>query len=186
MLIGDLSALVHTLVVGVVAYASLVVLLRISGKRTLSKWNAFDFIVTVAFGSVLATSFLSRDVSVAQSALAFGSLVGLQFAVTWTSVRFRAMERLVKSSPTLLVYRGKLQHDTLRRERVTEVEVRSALRAHGVANLEDVGALVLETDGSFSLLEELGPDAFALGDIDRSSPDGAHPSDGSTSVDAAV
>lgn len=167
MLIGDLSALVHTLVVGVLAYASLVVLLRISGKRTLSKWNAFDFIVTVAFGSVLATSFLSRDVSVVQSALAFGSLVALQFAVTWTSVRFRPMERLVKSSPTLLVYHGKLQHDTLRRERVSEVEVRSALRSHGVAKLEDVGALVLETDGSFSLLEALGTDAFALGDIDR-------------------
>ena len=176
MIIGDLSALVHTLVVGVVAYASLVVLLRISGKRTLSKWNAFDLIVTVAFGSVLATSFLSRDVSIVQSGLAFASLVALQFAVTWTSVRFRRLERLVKSSPTLLVYRGKLQHDTLRRERVTEVEVRAALRAHGVAELEDVGALVLETDGSFSMVEELSPEAFALGDIARPDPDRGAPS----------
>lgn len=176
MIIGDLSALVHTLVVGVLAYASLLVLLRISGKRTLSKWNAFDLIVTVAFGSVLATSFLSRDVSIVQSALAFASLVALQFAVTWTSVRFPPLERLVKSSPTLLVYRGKLQHATLRRERVTEMEVRAALRANGVAELEDVGALVLETDGSFSMMEELSPEAFALGDIARPDPDRGAPS----------
>ena len=76
------------------------------------------------------------------------------------------LERIVKSTPALLVFRGDLRHESLRRERVTELEVRAALRSHGIADLSDVAALVLETDGSFSLLKEFTPgSAFALGDV---------------------
>ena len=56
------SALLRTLIVGSLAYMALVFLLRVSGKRTLSKWNAFDLVVTVAFGSTLATALLSMGV----------------------------------------------------------------------------------------------------------------------------
>lgn len=69
MLFSGWENLLRTLVVGVLAYVSLVVFLRISGKRTLSKMNAFDLIVTVALGSTLATVLLSKDVALAEGAL---------------------------------------------------------------------------------------------------------------------
>jgi uncharacterized membrane protein YcaP (DUF421 family) len=89
--------LARIIVVGVLAYAALVLLLRVSGKRTLSKMNAFDLIVTVALGSTLATVLLSKDVSLAEGALAFALLIGLQFTVTWLSVRSLAVRRVVKA-----------------------------------------------------------------------------------------
>lgn len=76
------TTLLRTLVVGVLAYVTMVAFLRISGKRTLSKMNAFDLIVTVALGSTLATVLLSKDVALAEGALAFALLIGLQFVVT--------------------------------------------------------------------------------------------------------
>ena len=79
-------ALGRTAVVGVLAYLALVFLLRISGKRTLSKMNAFDLVVTVALGSTLATVLLSKNVALANGVLAFALLIGLQFAITWLSV----------------------------------------------------------------------------------------------------
>ncbi|MEX2570770.1 MAG: YetF domain-containing protein [Gemmatimonadota bacterium] len=172
MFFNGIGALAHTLVVGVIAYAALVVLLRFSGKRTLAKWNAFDLIVTVAFGSTLATALLSRDTSAVQVILAFAVLIALQFVISWTSVRIRGAEQLVKSQPALLVYRGSIQSDALRRERVTEVEVRAALRLHGVADTKMVDALILETDGSFSLIEKLPESgSSALKDV-KGVPDG--------------
>lgn len=60
------TGLLRVLVVGTLAYAALVLLLRVSGKRTLSKMNAFDLVVTVALGSTLATVLLSRDVALAE------------------------------------------------------------------------------------------------------------------------
>ncbi len=60
------SAMGRTVVVGVLAYLALVLLLRVSGKRTLSKMNAFDLVVTVALGSTLATVLLSTSVALAR------------------------------------------------------------------------------------------------------------------------
>ncbi len=147
------SALLRTLVIGVLAYASLIVLLRISGKRSLSKMNAFDFVVTVALGSVLATVLLNKDVSLAQGVLALALLIGLQFIITWLSVRVGWVRRLVTGEPSLILYRGQFLPDGLKRARITRDEVRAAVRAEGLATLDQAEAVVLETDGSFSIVK---------------------------------
>jgi len=148
------ESLLRTLVVGVLAYVTLIVFLRISGKRTLSKMNAFDLVVTVALGSTLATVLLTKDVALADGALAFALLIGLQFVVTWSSVRSEWIRRLVTGEPRLLVYRGEFLSAELRRARVTDEEILAAVRAAGLASLEDVEAAVLETDGSFSIVRK--------------------------------
>ncbi|MBW3635645.1 MAG: DUF421 domain-containing protein [Armatimonadetes bacterium] len=142
----------RTALVAVLAYAALVLILRISGKRTLSKMNAFDLVVTVALGSILATILLSKDVALAEGVTAMIVLIGLQFVVAWLSVRYKAVSRLVKSEPALLLHRGEFCHEALRRERVTENEVRAAVRSQGIASLEAVEAVVLETDGGFNVV----------------------------------
>ncbi len=154
----------RVLVVAPLAYAALVAMLRISGARTLSKLNAFDLIVTVALGSTLATVLLNADVSLAEGVLALAVLIVLQFVVSWSSRRWRRAERLVKSEPVLL-YRSGFLHASMRRTRITEDEVRQAARASGKASLDDVAAVVLETDGTLSVLT--GGVAAEMGAGDR-------------------
>lgn len=144
--------LIRTGAVGALAYLALVLLLRVSGKRTLSKMNAFDFIVTVALGSTLATVLLSESVALAEGVVAFGVLVGAQYVITWLSVRSRTVKQLVKSEPSLLFHQGTFLEGALRRERVTEEEVLAAVRQQGKGSLSEVVAVVLETDGTFSIL----------------------------------
>jgi len=160
------EGLALTLVVGVLAYAGLVVCLRGSGKRTLSKMNAFDLIVTIALGSTLASILLSKDVALAEGILAFSLLIGLQFAVTWSSVRVRWIRRLVTGEPQMLLERGAFLPTALRRARVTEGEVRAAVRAAGLCDLASVEAVVLETDGSFSVVRRGdGTGASSIADV---------------------
>lgn len=156
------TVLLRTVAVGSLAYVALVILLRLSGKRTLSKWNAFDLVVTVAFGSTLASALLSSDTSLAQGVVAFGLLVGLQWIITRLSVRYRVFQRWVKAEPRLLLLHGQLQHEALRAERVTESELRAAVRANGNTALEDIEAVVLETDGNFSVLAQRGSSTSAM------------------------
>lgn len=157
------SGVWRTVVVGVLAYIALVVLLRVSGKRTLSKMNAFDLVVTVALGSTLATILLSQDVALAEGTTAFAILLLLQWIVAWTSARSRAVRGLVKSEPTLLVHKGELLDEALKRKRVAPDEVMQAIRSQGYADLGKVAAVVLETDGSFSVITgETGNAAAAL------------------------
>ena len=152
MFFDSWASLGRTAVVGILAYAALVLLLRVSGKRTLSSMNAFDLVVTVALGSTLASVFLSSSVPLARGVMAFAILVLLQFAITWLSVRSPAVRRLVKAEPTLLLHRGEFLNGAMKQERVTEEEVRASLRAQGVADVESVEAVVLETDSSFSVV----------------------------------
>lgn len=156
------SGPLRVVLVGVLAYVALIAVLRISGKRTLSKMNAFDFVVTVALGSTLATIILSKDVALVEGVLALALLIGLQYAITWLSVRSSTVSNLVKSEPSLLLYNGRLLPDALRRERVTEDEVRAAARASGQPVLDDLLAVVLETDGTFTVVPQTGQRPTAL------------------------
>lgn len=86
------DSILRTLVITILAYVALIILLRISGKRTLSKMNAFDFIVTIALGSTLATVLLNKSVSLADGVLALFLLIGLQFLITFFSVRSKSFK----------------------------------------------------------------------------------------------
>ncbi len=161
------NPLIHTLVVGSLCYLALIVLLRLSGKRTLSKWNAFDFVVTVAFGSILATVLISTDVPLLQGVLALGLLVSWQFLLTWLSVRSHRFQNLIKGHPTLLLWQGELRKEALLKARVTEGEINAAVRSKGGAALGQVAAVVLETDGTFSVIMQVKSNAnnSALADV---------------------
>jgi uncharacterized membrane protein YcaP (DUF421 family) len=158
--------LARVLIVGVLAYAVLVLWLRIAGKRTLSKWNAFDFVVTIALGSTLATALLSKQVVLIEGVVAFALLIALQYVITWLSVRSPTVRRLIKAEPTLLMTQGQFLPQAMKSQRVTESEVRAAVRSAGLAALQDVYAVVLETDGSFSVIKQTEADSSsALADV---------------------
>jgi uncharacterized membrane protein YcaP (DUF421 family) len=112
-----------------------------------------SFIVTVALGSTLATVLLSRNTALAEGIAAFALLIGLQYIITWLSVRSQRVAKLVKAEPSLLFSGGHFLHGALRRERVTEDEVRAAVRSQGMPSMESVAAVILETDGSLTVLQ---------------------------------
>jgi uncharacterized membrane protein YcaP (DUF421 family) len=155
MFFDSWTGLGRVLVVGTLAYFALVLTLRVSGKRTLSKLNAFDLVVTVALGSTLATVLISKDVALAEGLLALALLVLLQFVLTWLSVRWPRVQELVRSEPTLLLYQGRFLDDAMRQERMTREEISAALRGSGVSKPENVAAVVLESDGSVSVVRHV-------------------------------
>lgn len=165
MWFSNWSELLRILIVGTAAYATLVVVLRSSGKRTLAKLNAFDFVVTVALGSTLATIFLDKKVSWAEGAAALGTLALLQLVVAATTSRFGGRP-VVTAEPTLLAEDGVLLGDAIKEQRLTEAEVRQAIRSSGVGALALVGAAVLESDGTISVISrQQAGDRSALCDV---------------------
>lgn len=142
----------RVLIVSPLAYLALVLVLRISGKRTLTKLNAFDLVVTVALGSVLATQILSKDTPLLEGVTSFLVLIVLQWVVTATSVRSSFIRKLVRAEPSVLVNDGLMQHEVMRRERITENEVLQAIHASGEKDVNSVSAVFLQTDGSLAVI----------------------------------
>lgn len=151
MVFNGWESLGRTLLTGILAYGCLILLLRISGKRTLSKLNGFDLVVTVALGSILATVSVSKNVALVEGVATMALLIASQFLLAWLSVRSETVRRVVRGEPTMLVYRGEYLRDAMHAQRVTESEIRQAARAQAVTDLGG-SAVVLETDGSFSVL----------------------------------
>jgi len=167
MLFNSAAGLVRVLVMSILAYAALVIVLRLAGKRALSKLNAFDYVVTVALGSSFATIILTKDVALAEGVLAFAMLAFLQWTVSRLSIASPRFKRAVRSQPTLLVRDGQYRHANLRSERVTTAEVNEAVRNAGVGRLDQVAAVVLETDGSMSVIAKGEKEPTLLADVDE-------------------
>lgn len=152
MLFQDWTGIVRTVLVGLMAYITLVLFLRISGKRTLAKLNAFDFVVTVALGSSLSAIMLQESIALAEGATALAVLILAQFGATFMSVRSAKFADLMRSEPSLLARGGAFCPQTMRRERVTEEEALSAIRNQGGSGVAEVENLVLESDGTLSVV----------------------------------
>lgn len=156
--------LVRVLISVPVLYLVIVFAVRISGKRTTSQMNSFDWIVTVSLGSLAASGILSKTVSLAETVLAMLLFILLQWVLTKAAYHVPAFANLIKAEPAVLVRDGVFLHAAMRRERITEKEVRNAIRAAGYARMETVGWAILETDGQVSVIAR--PDEDGDGDGD--------------------
>lgn len=166
MWLPNQTSLVHVLLIGACSYFALLVILRISGARSLAKLNAFDFAVTVALGSIFASAVTSTDLSWGAAALAMALLLALQYAIAKLLCYFPRARRLLTADAIVVVRRGAMLTSAMKRARVSAADVYQAARTAGHGDLEAIGAMVVETDGSISVIkhESLGSQA-ALNDL---------------------
>ena len=150
-IVNGWDGVLRILLIAPAAYVALILILRMSGKRTLAKLNAFDFVVTIAIGSTLASVITSSTLSLVDGLVALGLLVGMQFIVTAASVRLPWVNEVVKAEATLLVRKGEQLPRAMRRQRITGDEIEAAIRQSGGRGVEDAEAVFLETDGSLAV-----------------------------------
>jgi uncharacterized membrane protein YcaP (DUF421 family) len=162
----------RVVVLTIVGWGWLTTLIRLFGKRTISKMNPGDFVVTVALGSMVSTLVLfSKQIPVANGIAALAAMVVVQFCVEWTTARSRRLRQAIDGSPVLLVHNGRMLHDNMRRENIDDQDILEALRRHDVASVADTQAVILEIDGSFSVIKRENTDrrSSTLHDVKHSS-----------------
>ncbi|MEX2598710.1 MAG: YetF domain-containing protein [Dehalococcoidia bacterium] len=154
------SALVMVVVSTVIIYFGVILLTRIAGLRSFATISSFDFIMTIAMGSIVATTAVSRQTPLSQAVAAVGVLFLLQVAVAllrrW-SVRFKWA---IDNEPLLLMAGPKVLPENLKHARLTEGELLSKLREANVLDRSHVRAVVMETTGTINVLH--GPDDAAM------------------------
>lgn len=150
------STALTTLVSALAILVVLLALVRVVGLRILSKMSSIDFAVTVATGTIMASTALSSSVPVAQGAIAVATLFVAQMAFALAR-RSRRLSKVLQNEPLLLMAGPHVLEDNLRHARVTVPELYEQLRRAGVSRCEDVLAVVLETTGDVSVLSGDGP-----------------------------
>jgi uncharacterized membrane protein YcaP (DUF421 family) len=141
------------LLTGVGIYAALLLLTRLTGLRSFSKMSSFDFAITVALGSIIASTLLAKTPSLLAGAFGLAVLYGIQWAVSKLRRVTSPVERLVDNEPLLIMAGERVLSEHLDAARMTEDDLRSKLRSEGVAHPEQVLAVVFETTGDVSVIQ---------------------------------
>ena len=113
--------------------------------------SSFDFAMTVAIGSILASTILSKSVSLVQGIVGLAMVYILQIGIAILR-RSSNIEKLVDNTPMMLMKGPHILHENLRKARVTESDLRSKLREANVLELSQVRAVVFEATGDISVL----------------------------------
>lgn len=134
-------------------YIALMVMVRVSGKRTISQYTPFDLLVVVLLSEAVANSLTGGDNSVQGGLLLAITLVGMNMLVSLITSRSQTAERIIEGSPVLLGRDGKWFEQVLKAQRIGNSELQSALHESD-CRLEDMEYAILEADGVIAILKK--------------------------------
>lgn len=137
----------------VVAFITLFLFVRISGKRTLAKLNAFDFVVSIALGSTLSDIMLNM-IPILEGAIVLFLIISLQYLFAWLARTSPKMERLINTVPQIVYHNETFYEKTMSREAITKEEVYAAIRSAGIDQITDVKAVIMELNGTMSVIRK--------------------------------
>jgi uncharacterized membrane protein YcaP (DUF421 family) len=142
-----------------VVYVALLVGLRLTGTRQLGQMSTFDLVLLLIIANAVQNAMVGPDTSLAGGLVAAGVLIGWHRVIEWWRVRSRGLAKLLAGEGIMLVHRGAVLDEHLRRAGITRDELRQSLREHGVADVADVMLAVLEPDGAISVIrhDEIAP-----------------------------
>jgi uncharacterized membrane protein YcaP (DUF421 family) len=135
-----------------IVYFSLVVLVRIAGKRELAQLNPFDLVVLLTLSNTVQNAIIGDDNSVAGGLLGAATLIGINYLVVRFLYGHERLERLVDGDPDVLMDGGVVRHDRLRKELITLPELETAAHKQGFSSLDEVDRAVLEPGGTISFV----------------------------------
>lgn len=158
------ARLILIIISTVIIYGSVILLTRANGLRSFSKMSGFDFAMTIAVGSIIATTIMSERPSILEGVVALSALFACQRLVSWARIQ-RDASKLVDNEPRVLMANGELFQDALEETRVTKADVYAKLREANVTKLSEVRAVVLEATGDISVLHGRELDAELLSGV---------------------
>ncbi|MGA7669932.1 MAG: YetF domain-containing protein [Nitrolancea sp.] len=147
---GDIlgGIVIRTLVV----YVALLLGLRVAGKRELGQMSPFDLVVVLVLANAVQNAMVGPDTSLTGGLVAAGTLLAVNWGVDQLRLRYGWFARGIRGSATLLVNDGHFIEEHLRHEGIDEEDVHMAMREHGVDELSQVKAAILEVDGTISIV----------------------------------
>ncbi len=147
--------IVEIAVLTILTYVIVVIALRISGKRTIADYTAFDWIVSITVGSIAASTIIIEDVSLSEGIISIIVLFVLQTIMAFFSVKSRQFRKHVEGGPTLLYYKGHYLEDTMIKTRVTKSDILQSIRLKANKSPDQVQAVILEKNGRISVIDKI-------------------------------
>ena len=140
---------------GVVVYAFLLILLRITGKRQVGQLAPFDLVLLLVLSNAVQNSMNAGDNSLLGGLISAVTLIFLNFIVGSLTFRNKKLEAFIEGRPQLIIHDGKIFEDVMARAQLTHHELNAALRQSGCASPEHVQMAILENNGAITVVPRM-------------------------------
>jgi uncharacterized membrane protein YcaP (DUF421 family) len=135
-----------------IVYLIILLGLRILGKREIGQMTPFDFVLLLLISNAVQNAMTGPDTTIWGGLIAATTLLIITWGISLISGRYRKLRGVLEGQPTILVSRGKLLEQNIKREKIERDELEMAAREHGIEDLKSVELAVLEIDGSISII----------------------------------
>ena len=139
-----------------VVYLVVMVLMRLLGRRELSKMQPFDLLILVVIADFVQQGVTQQDYSVTGAVLAVGTFALLIVATSWLAWRFPRTRPIIDGNPVVLLENGNPIMDNLRRERISLEEIAAQARLQQLESLQKIRWAILDTSGEISFIPKSG------------------------------
>ena len=136
---------------GLIVYAFLIGLLRLTGRRQIGQLAPFDLVLLLVLSNAVQNSMNGGDNSVMGGLISATTLVAANWLTSYATFRNKRLARAIEGRPQVIIHNGHVYEDVMQREQLTHSELDAALRAAGCACVEDVHFAVLENNGQISV-----------------------------------
>jgi uncharacterized membrane protein YcaP (DUF421 family) len=140
-----------------IVYVFLLVILRLTGRRQAGQLAPFDLVLLLVLSNAVQNAMNAGDNTVGAGLILAGTLIALNWGVGTLTARNATAERIIEGEPQILILDGKIYRDALRREEMSDLELKAALRQAGCESAEDVRIAVLENNGAISVIRRERP-----------------------------
>lgn len=136
----------------IILYIAVLISLRVMGKGEIAEMNCFDLVITLLIAEVASTPMENNDIPMIYGIASLTGLVFMQTLISFLSIKFRWIGRIVSGKPSILINKGKIDYNELKKEKITINELLEQLRVQGHFNIKHIQYAILETDGNLSVV----------------------------------
>ncbi len=138
---------------GVVIYFFLMLIFRVSGKRTLNEATVFDFVLLLIISETTQQALLADDFSITNGFLLITTLLVLDIGMSLLKQRYTGIDKALDGVPLIVIDNGKMLKDRMKKSRIDESDIMEAARElQGLKNMEQIKYAILEKDGKITIV----------------------------------
>ncbi|HVE78770.1 MAG TPA: YetF domain-containing protein [Gemmatimonadaceae bacterium] len=146
-----------TVIRAIFVYVTLLVIFRISGRRTMASITTFDFVLTLIISEAIQQAMIDTDYSLTNAFLLVLTLISLDIGLSLVKQRSKRLERLMDGAPVAVMRDGQLQRSAMNNERVDEEDILGAARAQeGIERMDQIRHAVIEATGEITVVPKQG------------------------------
>ncbi|WP_411955196.1 DUF421 domain-containing protein [Alkalibacillus sp. S2W] len=145
---------INILIESCIGFLALFVLTKLLGKSQITQITAFDFIAALVLGELVGNALFDKEVGVAMILFAVGLWGVLIYVTEWITNKFRRTRKILEGSPSLIIRRGQIQKDVMKKAKLDMNQLMHLIRDEGVFSIQEVEYAVFETNGSINVLKK--------------------------------